>query len=49
MFLRDAPLADVGLPDLPHVSCVLHTAPGLDDPTSKLAGLAREVVAALPN
>lgn len=48
MFLRDAPLADVGLPGLPQVSCVLHTAPGLDGPTSQLALLAREVIAGLP-
>lgn len=49
MFLRDAPLGDVGLPSLPHVACVLHTAPGLDGPTHQLATLAREVIAGLPN
>ncbi|WP_159977136.1 MULTISPECIES: LysR substrate-binding domain-containing protein [unclassified Novosphingobium] len=48
LFLRDAPLDNVGLPDLPQVSCILHTAPGLDGPTSQLAELAREVVAGLP-
>ncbi|EIZ78156.1 LysR-family transcriptional regulator [Novosphingobium sp. Rr 2-17] len=49
MFLRDAPLEHGLLPDLPQVSCILHTAPGLDGPTSQLAALAREVVTALPN
>ncbi|KQM19000.1 LysR substrate-binding domain-containing protein [Novosphingobium sp. Leaf2] len=48
MFLNDAPIDPGLLPDLPHVSCILHTAPGLDGPTSQLAALAREVVAGLP-
>lgn len=48
LFLRDAPIEAGLLPDLPHVSCILHTAPGLDGPTSQLATLAREVVAGLP-
>jgi DNA-binding transcriptional LysR family regulator len=47
MFLREAPLGDVGLPQLPHVSCVLHTGPGLDGPTSQLAVLTREVIETL--
>lgn len=47
LFLRDAPITDGALPDLPHVSCILHTAPGLDGPCSQLAALAREVVAGL--
>ncbi|TCM14186.1 DNA-binding transcriptional LysR family regulator [Novosphingobium sp. PhB165] len=47
LFLREAPLEDVDLPALPHVSCILQTASGLDGPTSQLARLAREVVAAL--
>ncbi|HUD30310.1 MAG TPA: LysR substrate-binding domain-containing protein [Novosphingobium sp.] len=47
MFLRDVPIMQAGLPDLPHVSSMLHTAPGLDGPTSQLATLAREVVAGL--
>ncbi|PNU06276.1 LysR substrate-binding domain-containing protein [Novosphingobium guangzhouense] len=48
MFQPDAPLDDIGLPPLPQVACVLHTAPALDGPTHQLATLAREVVAALP-
>jgi DNA-binding transcriptional LysR family regulator len=47
LFLRDAPLEDGDLPALPNVSCILQTAPNLDGPTSQLASLAREVVAAL--
>lgn len=48
MFLRDAPLEDGILPELPKVSCILHVAPGLDGPTSQLADLARDVVRGLP-
>lgn len=48
MFLRDAPLENGILPELPNVSCILHVAPGLDGPTSQLADLARDVVAGLP-
>lgn len=47
LFLRDAPLTESGLPNLPNVSCILQTAPGLDGPTGQLAKLAREVVTAL--
>lgn len=47
LFLRDSPLVEEGLPDLPNVSCILQTAPGLEGPTGQLAKLAREVVAAL--
>jgi DNA-binding transcriptional LysR family regulator len=47
LFLRQAPVAQGVLPDLPHVSCILHTAPGLDGPTGQLAALAREVVACM--
>jgi len=47
LFLRDTPLDDVGLPGLPRVSCVLHTAPALDGPTGQLADLARAAVAGL--
>jgi hypothetical protein len=47
LFLRDSPLVEEGLPDLPNVSCILQTAPGLEGPTGQLAKLAREVVASL--
>lgn len=47
LFLQDAPLDHAGLPPLPQVACILHTAAGLDGPTSQLADLTREVVAGL--
>jgi len=45
--LFQPPLEIEGLPDLPRVACILHTAPSLDQATERLADLAREVVANL--
>ncbi|BEU99930.1 LysR substrate-binding domain-containing protein [Novosphingobium olei] len=47
LFLRDAPIEDAGLPELPSVSCILQTANALDAATQRLADLTRETVESL--
>lgn len=47
LFLKDEPLIDTELPELPQVACTLRTAPSLDGPTGHLARLVRETVLAL--
>lgn len=45
LFLNSQPIAGHDLPALPQVSCIVHTAPGLDGATARLAALSREVAA----